>query len=367
MAPRKFAEIAAEEIASFEDEEAKLKEYNDCLISRGKQPVTAEDVFFQKAIARWMESSESPARKYDDDFRWYHWTPIINLLYDIFLDEPLEETHLKELLNLLGLIAALLLSVAGGFPGAVNFQEIQDALGRYSEKDDVSWSFCVATTFNPSPILENQRYKTRCNRILELGNSYVTSPFSFLKGGGHFYINSFGNFMNASLGLMTMSLLGTIFIYMFLVVTSFEAPRTGIVSQAELIERRRRLYSAWWKYVQIALFYVVICLVSGLFCLFYTIHSLIVIKVPDVFVEERNDFTFFGFNPVFQFVIWGFGGICGGTVFIVLLLSRALRSKYQLYFKLKTMPAKGVVNENTDSAGIEVSATPRLTSAPSTL
>lgn len=67
----------------------------------------------------------------EEELSWYHVVPIVNIFYDFFADAPPSPETLKEILNIFGLVSALLLSVAGGFPGSTSFQEIQDALERF--------------------------------------------------------------------------------------------------------------------------------------------------------------------------------------------------------------------------------------------
>ena len=44
---------------------------------------------------------------------WYMSLPVINVLYDIFFDEPPEREAVKDMLDLFGLVAALMFTVRG--------------------------------------------------------------------------------------------------------------------------------------------------------------------------------------------------------------------------------------------------------------
>jgi hypothetical protein len=158
----------------------------------------------------------------DEELSWYHVVPIVNIFYDFFADAPPSPETLKEILNIFGLVSALLLSVAGGFPGSTSFQEIQDALERFSGYKDVSWSYCVKSSTNSDSTLFDQKNGNRCREILKNGgtNNYVDSNVA-----PQWYINALGNYINATIGPLTMSLVGVLLVYMFMANTSFIGPK----------------------------------------------------------------------------------------------------------------------------------------------
>ena len=50
--------------------------------------------------------------------QWYQRAPVVNLAYDLLFDEPPSVANVEKLLNVYGLISALLLSCILGFNGA---------------------------------------------------------------------------------------------------------------------------------------------------------------------------------------------------------------------------------------------------------
>jgi hypothetical protein len=52
--------------------------------------------------------------------QWYQRAPVVNLAYDLLFDEPPSVANVEKLLNVYGLISALLLSCILGFNGASN-------------------------------------------------------------------------------------------------------------------------------------------------------------------------------------------------------------------------------------------------------
>jgi len=326
------------------------------MMSEGKMVELLADVESKKSSAAgggmhsekkigYAMNSDKEVRAIEGEMMWYHWMPFVNITYDLMLDAPPSKAQLKELLNLFGIIAALLLSLAGSFPSAVNFQEVQDALGRFSMPKDVSWSYCVKTSFDSNTTSMLQENGNRCKAILANGgtNNYPKTLFP-----PQWYLNGLGNYMNAAICSLTMSLIGVLFAYLFLINTSFEnrmsssSRKTMVASRMEEvltssdkkeqeIDFDMKMLEVWWFWVRIVILYIFLFLIIGIFCTFYTIHRLIIIKIPDVRVEQFGT-TGYGFEPLGEFTIWAFVGIGGGTLFVLLIMSFALTSKYRVFF-----------------------------------
>ena len=67
------------------------------------------------------------ARPYESESRCFYHFPVINIFYDMFMDEPPPSSALKEMLNLEGLLAALLFSTGIAVPANFEYGELEEA------------------------------------------------------------------------------------------------------------------------------------------------------------------------------------------------------------------------------------------------
>ena len=67
------------------------------------------------------------------ELRWFHVVPVVNLIHDWIFDETPTPDQMKEILNIFALILALLFSIAVALPTAFDFEEVADAIARFSE------------------------------------------------------------------------------------------------------------------------------------------------------------------------------------------------------------------------------------------
>ena len=67
------------------------------------------------------------ARPYESESRCFYHFPVINIFYDMFMDEPPPSAALKEMLNLEGLLAALLFSTGIAVPANFEYGELEEA------------------------------------------------------------------------------------------------------------------------------------------------------------------------------------------------------------------------------------------------
>ena len=62
-------------------------------------------------------------RRWNTSFR-YHVIPGVNTIHDLLFDVPPTPEQIKEMLNTLGLIGALLFSIAVALPTSLDFEEV---------------------------------------------------------------------------------------------------------------------------------------------------------------------------------------------------------------------------------------------------
>jgi hypothetical protein len=68
--------------------------------------------------------------------RWRWWcqrVPVVNLAYDLLFDESPSVANVEKLLNVYGLVSALILASIQSIPGAVDAEELEEADRRYHE------------------------------------------------------------------------------------------------------------------------------------------------------------------------------------------------------------------------------------------
>ena len=86
-----------------------------------------EELGIESAISR-ARLKALMARHYESEkSRCFYHFPVINIFYDMFMDEPPPSAALKEMLNLEGLLAALLFSTGIAVPANFQYDELEEA------------------------------------------------------------------------------------------------------------------------------------------------------------------------------------------------------------------------------------------------
>ena len=65
-----------------------------------------------------------------DKLSWYHYVPVINVLYDTMYDIPPTIDQLKETLNLMGLVSALMITMVQPLPFSYSYDDWEAAIAR---------------------------------------------------------------------------------------------------------------------------------------------------------------------------------------------------------------------------------------------
>lgn len=180
-------------------------------------------------------------------------TPILNLLYDLF-DETPSVDAIKEYLNLIGLVDALMLGMAVTFITAASYQDLLDTDKRYLERPGVG---------------ENdgyyELYKSSYGRTL-FDDLPPSAKFSY-----HCYL---------AVGSLASGLFMAVLTYVDLVNKNFSS--TSRVREEELV-------AAWWLYARY------VCLIAFGLTLCGAIESIaitldiVVMVFPDYYVEKHGD------------------------------------------------------------------------------
>lgn len=226
-------------------------------------------------------------RKPDGKIRYQfplHTTPVINMLYDIFFDDTVPKFEsCKSLLDVLGLLSALLLASVSGLIGAVSFNDCVEADKRLY--------------FGP----QNSTY-------VKYWRTYYTRPPS-----AQFYFNT----TNAA-SIFFIVLLMVVFIYVDGVgkveqarnkkdldkeqqAQSNPSQKTKETEEAneetekrwqkEEIERNEKLFAAWWSAAKFSVLLVVLMTVAGCTFCVLSIGVIYIIKYPDYHIEATGRYV----------------------------------------------------------------------------
>jgi hypothetical protein len=69
--------------------------------------------------------------------KWYEWFPFANLVYEFLFDEPPTISSVKEIMNALGLVCALLLGVVITLPSSVSYDELMESNERFATEPEL--------------------------------------------------------------------------------------------------------------------------------------------------------------------------------------------------------------------------------------
>mmetsp|Transcript_10211 Transcript_10211/g.16871 ORF Transcript_10211/g.16871 Transcript_10211/m.16871 type:complete len:410 (-) Transcript_10211:134-1363(-) len=184
------------------------------------------------------------------------YVPGINLFYDLLFDETPSPENIKDLLNLVGLVDALMISIVITYLTAVEYDEM---------------------------IQLDERFM-----ILPEGNKTGYYDAYYTDGSGLRFNSDaapstrFGIECANSMAFLFSSLCLTLMAYTDLVNKNFDGETEA--KTAELVH-------AWWKYARIGIFFSVIATVFGVcICMGFTTFC-ISTKFPDYYVEEHGETT----------------------------------------------------------------------------
>ena len=227
---------------------------------------------------------------------WVEELPVINLVYDFLFDEVPDYGQIKQTIEALALISALSLSVMFSFPTVVDYDEIKDFIARFD--DGGVYDHCSADE------VSNDGF----------GESGLTGTFG--EAAYHIFIKD----MTEGIVWNAVALLMVIIFYLCSANTQFYS------------ERALKL---WWRYVRWLLLGAVFALARGTLFSFLTIKDLYVIKLPDLYIEDREECPHWSDWPMDPASAWGYSvkllTVATWPVIItsILLMSLATRANYR--------------------------------------
>ena len=261
MFPRKLLKVDSETIMNESDNDEGVESKNDDVLNNG-------------------------------ELSWFHVVPAINMLYDLLFDHAPTIDGIDRTLQFFCLVNSLMLSVACSIPTGVDFSEIQEALGRWSNLNDISWSYCSSDT------LSDHVYDKHCQRIINDNfNGYAVTSSRIDEQqkqeaenkdhpyGAHLHIYKFPFHMNHTIVLFAISLSVSLLVYVTVLNTSFKLRNN--VSSTYVRQR-------WWMIIRWLILLALVTMVLGIVEFYHVFIGLSYIKYPSYYQERlgrENWFT----------------------------------------------------------------------------
>ena len=177
--------------------------------------------------------------------------PVVNILYDAILDTaPPSYDLLRESLNSMGLLSALLLTVAGAMPMSLDYDELDAVRARFNCSDPAS--------IYPS-----------------------CTDFALLWNGKYLITRLSAGCTNAFI-LLASSLCTTILLLILATVTI----------DIEVASTHPEKYLAWWRWMRWVFLWQFVTLTAGAVYTFNVSGHFFMIKFPDFYVEETGADSF---------------------------------------------------------------------------
>jgi hypothetical protein len=167
---------------------------------------------------------------------YIYYIPFVNVFYDMVFDSVPTQEELNKMLDTLGLVSALLLSIVISMAFSVDFEEMDKARLRF---DNVTSPYNAAASFE--------------DILLEIATV---------------------------LSISTYFLVGALSIVVLLIVSS----SSGMESNGGNVEHRK----IWWGWVRWVVLYSFASTLLGSIFALYSFNSISWIKFPDLYVERTN-------------------------------------------------------------------------------
>ena len=214
---------------------------------------------------------------------WYHWFPFINLFFEFLLYSVPTIESVKEIMNALGLVDALLLGVVMAMPASVNHDELEEANFNFGAILPANSTFPWMKTWVNNAWLQgrdvgNQAWNDRRDdpstpRYLHRFGS-VSNRFAFTLAGAS--------------GALTCALLNVVLTYFFLSINKFnpieDEDEADLVFETGAVDASLVKETDWTVWWQVAKWLIVAQFIStavGVVMAFIALMILMEIKFPD--------------------------------------------------------------------------------------
>mmetsp|Transcript_15828 Transcript_15828/g.38535 ORF Transcript_15828/g.38535 Transcript_15828/m.38535 type:complete len:328 (+) Transcript_15828:70-1053(+) len=168
--------------------------------------------------------------------RTFYMVPLVNILYDVFMDEVPTAQQLYEMLSTVGLISALQLSMVMSLPLSFSFAELEATKVRFDTEPYVS---------------------VYPNGFKDLLGSQV-------------------RFTSAATYMLGSSVACTVLL--------FTSSSSGIENAGSAPIR-----NTWWRYARLVVIFITFSAIMGTIFAFYAFNRSVFLKFPDLYVERTAD------------------------------------------------------------------------------
>jgi hypothetical protein len=245
--------------------------------------------------------------------KWYQRMPVVNLVYDLLFDDPPSVANVEKLLNVYGLVTALLLGSILGLLGSVDVEELEEADRRYQ----------VA---------------------VEEGRCWYNEDYiDYRTFGGQYSFRLAFNYTLAT-ALISAALFCTVLVYMCFTSHDFDNDKPA--------------FDRWWRWGRWPVVFIFIATMVGSALTFCAFAILGEVKWPFMGcmrTEDSLDFdkgSFYGFD-FFKLVSFG---VMVPMIFTLFFMSFASTSRYELEEEIKALSTKDADMPETLQAWNEASA-----------
>lgn len=251
-----------------------------------------------------------------DSLRWWHYVPVVNILYDVFFDVSPTVEQLRELLNILLMTDMLLLSCVIGLVFSYSYEDYAEHIERFASADGTVGG---VSERGYSRLMGRSAYDSANN-----------DPWHFLERFGQYYVITFTSLCSAVL-IFVMQ-------YLSLNGTSFHAA-DGTMSARQL--------EAYWRYAVFPCFLGTALSIIGAVYTPMTVYFLFVVVFPCKYVAANGKWGdgYWMHNP------WKWSHVMFSQVLLALVLS-----SYVLIGVATTAKSRVQIREHSRGADRELRA-----------
>jgi hypothetical protein len=251
--------------------------------------------------------SRFPEPDHDSPSQWF---PIINLVYDFLFDVVPPAESVEKILNVLGLVTALMLGVVLTIPASVNHAELAEANSNFN--NNLMFNYTDAGDPATFPVWYNSK---ELAGFVGTARDTPGDPTILNKFGG-VYSSRLAYFTAGSVGAFTSALLSIVLVYFFLAAGDWDDGGHN--------------FGEWWQLVKWLVLQQFIATAVGIVLFFITLSVLMDIKFPDdACTMDRAPWL----KPVciHAYFFWNVIIVLYATVGCVLLVLSAASTKRYLY------------------------------------
>ena len=189
------------------------------------------------------------------------WFPFLNLVYDFLFDAAPEVESVEKILNILGLVTALLLGVVLTIPTSVNHAELAEANSNFN--NNLRYNYSDPGAGPTYPIWYNAQQLASWSAV------FRDTPFddTVLNKYGGVYSNRLAYYIAGASGSLTCALLSVVLVYFFLAAGDWDEEGHN--------------FAEWWQLVKWLVLQQFLATAVGIVLFFISLMVLVDIKFPD--------------------------------------------------------------------------------------